>query len=49
MPSTKGNPTDPKLHDKIVEDVKQQPNKDGERIHSIIFGTILLGHVLTRL
>ena len=30
MPSTKGNPTDPKLHDKITEEIKQQTNKDGE-------------------
>lgn len=31
MPSTKGKPTDPELHDKVTEEIKQQPNKDGER------------------
>lgn len=30
MPSTKGKPTDPELHDEVTEKIKQQPNKDGE-------------------
>lgn len=34
MGSTKGKPTDPKLHDKITEEVKQQTNKDGEFLGS---------------
>ncbi|KAE9371344.1 hypothetical protein N431DRAFT_441361 [Stipitochalara longipes BDJ] len=29
MPSAKGKPTDPKLKEKVTEEVKQQPNKDG--------------------
>jgi hypothetical protein len=29
MPSSKGKPTDPKLREKVVEDVKNEPNKDG--------------------
>ncbi|KAJ9095807.1 hypothetical protein QFC19_007421 [Naganishia cerealis] len=29
MGSTKGKPTDPKLHDEITEEIKQQTNKDG--------------------
>ncbi|KAM3086233.1 hypothetical protein ACMFMG_000370 [Clarireedia jacksonii] len=29
MPSAKGKPTDPKLKEKITEEVKNQPNKDG--------------------
>jgi hypothetical protein len=37
MPSTKGNPTDPKLHDKITEEIKQQTNKDGESSSSRLF------------
>ena len=30
MGSTKGKPTDQKLHDKITEEIKQETNKDGE-------------------
>jgi hypothetical protein len=30
--SSKGKPTDQKLHDKITEEVKQQTNKDGESL-----------------
>lgn len=29
MPSSKGKPTDPKLREKVKEEVKQKPNKDG--------------------
>ncbi|KAH6618587.1 hypothetical protein C7974DRAFT_400430 [Boeremia exigua] len=29
MPSSKGKPTDPKLREKVKEDVKAKPNKDG--------------------
>lgn len=29
MPSSKGKPTDPKLREKVKEDVKQETNKDG--------------------
>lgn len=29
MPSSKGKPTDPKLREKVKEDVKNETNKDG--------------------
>lgn len=29
MPSSKGKPTDPKLREKVKEDIKQKPNSDG--------------------
>lgn len=29
MPSSKGNPTDPELREKLKEEIKQQPNKSG--------------------
>jgi hypothetical protein len=29
MVSSKGKPTDPKLREKVKEEVKQKPNKDG--------------------
>lgn len=29
MASSKGKPTDPKLREKVKEEVKQKPNKDG--------------------
>ena len=29
MPSSKGKPTDPELREKVKEEVKQKPNKDG--------------------
>ena len=29
MPSSKGKPTDPQLREKVKEEVKQKPNKDG--------------------
>jgi len=29
MSSSKGKPTDPKLREKVKEEVKQKPNKDG--------------------
>jgi hypothetical protein len=29
MPSSKGKPTDPKLREKVKEEVKNKPNSDG--------------------
>lgn len=29
MPSSKGKPTDPKLREKVKEEIKNEPNKDG--------------------
>lgn len=29
MPSSKGKPTDPKLREKVKEEVKNETNKDG--------------------
>jgi hypothetical protein len=29
MPSSKGKPTDPKLREKVKEDIKNETNKDG--------------------
>jgi len=29
MPSSKGNPTDPELHEELKEEIKREANKDG--------------------
>ncbi|KAJ4307257.1 hypothetical protein N0V88_000639 [Collariella sp. IMI 366227] len=30
MPSSKGNPTDPELRQKLKEEIQQEPNKSGD-------------------
>lgn len=57
MPSSKGKPTDPKLREKVKEEVKQKPNKDGggkgqmaawKVSNRVIYATAIVEFALTR-